>query len=248
MSTGAWNICGLVLNAFGGCFCCSCSGCPVGSAMKGLSSQTRRMESQAPWTGFTIGSAGSVSSVSLSVPLFRLRGTYKQQNRAALSRFNALATVRRFNARLSAKGYSWFWPKIKAALVSKHHWLVIACDSCDSVVDLDLRVKPRDPEASIRVALRDVNARAATGMAGRASLRWRRMRRSEKHALDISRQDFRISVKTSGKLMWPPPRVLRHSRHVAEICFVWWRPRTRMSVRPVIAFCWSGVKGDQNRT
>ena len=25
---------------------------------------------------------------------------------------DALATVRRFNARLSAKGYSWFWPKI----------------------------------------------------------------------------------------------------------------------------------------
>jgi hypothetical protein len=29
---------------------------------------------------------------------------------------DALATVRRFNARLSAKGYSWFWPKIAAAL------------------------------------------------------------------------------------------------------------------------------------
>ena len=42
----------------------------------------------------------------------------------------ALATVRRFNATLSAKGYVWFWPKIAAALTSKHHWLVIACDSC----------------------------------------------------------------------------------------------------------------------
>jgi len=28
----------------------------------------------------------------------------------------ALATVRRFNATLSAKGYVWFWPKIAAAL------------------------------------------------------------------------------------------------------------------------------------
>jgi hypothetical protein len=56
---------------------------------------------------------------------------------------DALATVRRFNARLSAKGSAWFWPKITAALVSKHHWLVIACDSCGTVVDLDLRVKPR---------------------------------------------------------------------------------------------------------
>jgi hypothetical protein len=31
----------------------------------------------------------------------------------------ALATVRRFNATLSAKGYVWFWPKIAAALTSK---------------------------------------------------------------------------------------------------------------------------------
>jgi hypothetical protein len=37
----------------------------------------------------------------------------------------ALATVRRFNATLSAKGYVWFWPKIAAALTSKHHWLII---------------------------------------------------------------------------------------------------------------------------
>ena len=68
----------------------------------------------------------------------------------------ALATVRRFNATLSAKGYVWFWPKIAAALV-------IACDSCDNVVDLDLRVKPRDPEASIRVALRDVQCPRCNG-------------------------------------------------------------------------------------
>jgi hypothetical protein len=34
--------------------------------------------------------------------------------------------------------------------------LIVGCDSCGTVVDLDLSVKPRDPEASIRVALRDV--------------------------------------------------------------------------------------------
>ena len=38
----------------------------------------------------------------------------------------ALATVRRFNA---ANGEAWFWPKIAAALVSKHHWLIITCDA-----------------------------------------------------------------------------------------------------------------------
>jgi len=79
------------------------------------------------------------------------------------ARRQALATVRRFNAVLSAKGRTWFWPTIAAALVSKHHWLIIACDSCDAVVDLDLRVKPRDPEASVRIALRDVQCPRCNG-------------------------------------------------------------------------------------
>ena len=71
----------------------------------------------------------------------------------------ALAAVRRFNA---ANGKAWFWPKIAAALVSKHHWLIINCDSCGAVVDLDLRVKPH-PEASIRVALRGVQCPRCNG-------------------------------------------------------------------------------------
>jgi hypothetical protein len=91
----------------------------------------------------------------------------------------ALAIVRRFNATLSAKGYAWFWPKIAAALTSKHHWLVINCDSCGTVVDLDLRVKPRDPEASIRVALRDVQCPPAMDTADHASSRWLGIRRFE---------------------------------------------------------------------
>ena len=65
--------------------------------------------------------------------------------------------------RFPAKAMSWFWPKIAAALTSKHHWLIIACDSCGTVVDLDLRVKPRDPEASIRVVLRDVQCPRCNG-------------------------------------------------------------------------------------
>jgi hypothetical protein len=64
----------------------------------------------------------------------------------------ALAAVRRFNATLSAKGYVWFWPKIAAALTSKHHWLIIGRDSCGTVVDLDLRVKPRDTVMSVSLS------------------------------------------------------------------------------------------------
>jgi hypothetical protein len=33
---------------------------------------------------------------------------------------DALATVHRFNARMSAKGFAWFRPKIAAALTAKH--------------------------------------------------------------------------------------------------------------------------------
>lgn len=87
----------------------------------------------------------------------------ERMKRAWEAERDALATVRRFNARLSAKGYSWFWPKITAAITAKHHWLIIVCDSCGTVVDLDLRVKPRDREASIRVALRDVQCARCNG-------------------------------------------------------------------------------------
>jgi hypothetical protein len=76
---------------------------------------------------------------------------------------DALATVRRFNATLGAKRHSWFWPKISAALTAKHPWLEIACDSCGIVNWLDLRMKSRDPEASIRVALRDVRCPRCNG-------------------------------------------------------------------------------------
>jgi len=86
-----------------------------------------------------------------------------RMQRAHEDHADALATVQQFNARLSAKGQIWAWPTIAAALDSKHHWLVIACDSCGTVTDLDLRVKPRDPDASIRVALSDVRCPRCNG-------------------------------------------------------------------------------------
>jgi len=87
----------------------------------------------------------------------------EKMRRAWEAERGALATVRRFNAIMSTKGYVWFWPKITAAITAKHPWLVVACDGCGTVVDLDLRVKPRDQEASIRVALRDVRCPRCNG-------------------------------------------------------------------------------------
>jgi hypothetical protein len=63
---------------------------------------------------------------------------------------DSLAIVRQFNARLSTKKTVWFWPTIAAALASKHYWLIIACDACNTVIDLDLTVKRRDPDAPQR--------------------------------------------------------------------------------------------------
>ncbi len=51
-----------------------------------------------------------------------------------------------------------------AALTAKHHWLVIACDSCGAIIDLDLRVKRRDPEAVVRIALDDVRCPRCNGL------------------------------------------------------------------------------------
>lgn len=47
----------------------------------------------------------------------------------------ALDAVRRFNAMMSTGRRAWFWPTVAAALVSKHHWAVIACDGCGTVTD-----------------------------------------------------------------------------------------------------------------
>ena len=71
-----------------------------------------------------------------------IRDNIERMRRERETYEDALATVEQFNARLLAEKSAWFWPTI-AALTSKHHWLIIACDSCDTVIDLDLTVKRR---------------------------------------------------------------------------------------------------------
>jgi hypothetical protein len=92
-----------------------------------------------------------------------IRDNVERMRREREAYADALATVEQFNARLSAKKSAWFWPTITAALVSKHHWLIIACDSCGTVIDLDLTVKRRDPNAPIRIALDDVRCPRCNG-------------------------------------------------------------------------------------
>jgi hypothetical protein len=71
----------------------------------------------------------------------KIRLNVERMERAGKAERDALTTVRHFNARLSAGETVWAWPKIEAALTSKHHWLSILCESCGTISDMDLRVK-----------------------------------------------------------------------------------------------------------
>jgi hypothetical protein len=75
----------------------------------------------------------------------------------------ALPVIEQFNARLEAGREPFFMPTIRAALITGHPWLVVHCRSCGLVLDLDLRVKPRPPEATILMALRDVKCPRCNG-------------------------------------------------------------------------------------
>ena len=100
-----------------------------------------------------------------------------QAERDAAAMADALATVQTFNERLAAGRTAWFWPTIGAALLTKHHWLHVACEACDTVVELDLSAKRRNPNAPVSVALADVCCPRCNGH-GRPRIvrleRWRR--------------------------------------------------------------------------
>lgn len=84
-----------------------------------------------------------------------------ERDRRALA--DAEAAVGLFNAHMTGRKEALFWPTIGAALTAKHHWVRIACDSCNTTTELDLRVKRRDPNASIRVVLPDVRCPRCNG-------------------------------------------------------------------------------------
>ena len=76
---------------------------------------------------------------------------------------DAQQTVDVFNSRLAAGKETWFFPTIGAALLTRHHWLIVVCDSCGLTLDLDLTMKPRHPETTIRAALNDVRCPRCNG-------------------------------------------------------------------------------------
>jgi hypothetical protein len=92
--------------------------------------------------------------------LSELRTRWDREQRAFA---DPTATVGLFNAHMVGRKTALFWPTVDTALLSKHPWVRIACDSCDTITEMDLRMKPRDPDASIRVVLRDVRCARCNG-------------------------------------------------------------------------------------
>lgn len=82
--------------------------------------------------------------------------TVERMKRAWEAEADARETVQAFNAGLEQGRAIWAWPTVAAALTAKHPWATIVCESCDGATDLDLRMKPQAPEASILTVLLDV--------------------------------------------------------------------------------------------
>lgn len=92
-----------------------------------------------------------------------IRAFLERAKRDAEAVADARATVEQFNARLATGKTVWAWPTIGAALASGHPWLVIVCDACDIITEMDLRMKRRDPDASIQVALTEARCPRCNG-------------------------------------------------------------------------------------
>lgn len=68
-----------------------------------------------------------------------------------------------YNAWLKAGRTPLFAPTIRAALIARHHWLIVLCHSCGTVIDLDLSMKRRPPGATVLMALRDLKCPRCNG-------------------------------------------------------------------------------------
>lgn len=84
---------------------------------------------------------------------------------AEVERFEAMAVMAQFNARVAANELVLAWPTIGAALKSGMHWLHVHCPACDTVGVVDLRVVPRPAET----ILRDVLPKLACRTCGKAA-------------------------------------------------------------------------------
>src|SRR4051812_44845932 len=95
--------------------------------------------------------------------LARMQECAERERQEARDRAGAQPVIDAYNARLKAGREPFFAPTIRAALITGHHWLIVLCRSCGTVIDLDLSMKPRPPEATVLMALRDVRCPRCNG-------------------------------------------------------------------------------------
>ena len=98
--------------------------------------------------------------------IYVLRSGQTQNSRRVIywkAAAESTTAVEKFNARLADKKTIWFWPTIGAALISKYHWLIAACESCGMINHLDLTITHRDPNAPVCIAFDDVRCPRCNG-------------------------------------------------------------------------------------
>jgi hypothetical protein len=98
----------------------------------------------------------------------------RKKQRAARDRLvikEAQKVVGIWNARLIAGAALWFYPTIRAALISRCPWLTYQCPACRQLGDLDLRTVDRHPDASISSLIPSLRCPRCNGQAPFAKLK-----------------------------------------------------------------------------
>lgn len=104
---------------------------------------------------------------------FKMRGDIERMRHGHEVQRNAPAIVWDFNSHRSAKRSADFGPTIAPPINARHPWLIIACHSCGVVIELNLRMGPRDPRRQSAPPDTASVARDPIEMGARASSRWR---------------------------------------------------------------------------
>jgi hypothetical protein len=81
------------------------------------------------------------------------------------------AVVEFFNLALAEGREPWFMPTVRGAIMAGHPWLIVLCRSCDTVIDMEMRVKPRPRMATILMPFSEVRCPRCNGHGRPAILR-----------------------------------------------------------------------------
>ena len=87
----------------------------------------------------------------------------RAMQRANELREEAARIIAFWNQQLAAREPPLFSPTLFAALISKHHWLHVWCQGCDSIARIDLRVVPRPQSVTMHEIVRKLSCQRCRG-------------------------------------------------------------------------------------